>query len=111
MVTIAAITKSTMMMMSTVKMPLWKVTDWMIACGNRETMLAKMSSDMPLPIPRWVMSSLIHMMNAVPATSVTTMTRFVNHIGIVPRPSAKRRGTRSAGRTPRAARFRGSCTA
>ena len=30
----------------------------------------KMMSDMPLPMPRCVMSSPIHMMNAVPATSV-----------------------------------------
>ena len=32
----------------------------------------KMMSDMPLPMPRCVMSSPIHMMNAVPATSVKT---------------------------------------
>ena len=42
--------------------------------GNRATMLAKMSSDIPLPIPRCVMSSPIHMMSAVPAISETTMT-------------------------------------
>ena len=35
-------------------------------------MLTKMMSDMPLPMPRCVMSSPIHMMNAVPATSVNT---------------------------------------
>ena len=68
------------------KKPLAKVNDWTIACGKRDTMLAKMSSDMPLPIPRCVMSSPIHMMNAVPAISVTTMTTFVNHAGGVPGP-------------------------
>ena len=35
-------------------------------------MLTKMMSDMPLPTPRCVMSSPIHMMNAVPATNVNT---------------------------------------
>ncbi len=30
-------------------------------------MLTKMISDMPLPMPRWVMSSPSHMMTAVPA--------------------------------------------
>ena len=40
-------------------------------------MLAKMSSDMPLPMPRWVMSSPIHMISAVPAMSVMTMITFV----------------------------------
>ena len=43
-----------------------------MADGTRDTMLMKMISDMPLPTPRWVMSSPIHMMNAVPATSVKT---------------------------------------
>ena len=33
----------------------------------------KMSNDMPLPIPRWVMSSPIHMSSAVPAVMVITM--------------------------------------
>ena len=43
-----------------------------IAAGTRETMDTKMMSDMPLPMPRCVMSSPIHMMNAVPATRVKT---------------------------------------
>ena len=47
------------------------------AVGKRATMLAKISSDMPLPMPRWVMSSPIHMMSAVPAISVITMTASV----------------------------------
>ena len=33
---------------------------------------AKISSDMPLPMPRWVMSSPSHMSRAVPAVSVST---------------------------------------
>ena len=46
--------------------------------GKRATMLAKMSSDMPLPMPRWVMSSPIHMMKAVPAMRLTTMRIIVS---------------------------------
>ena len=34
---------------------------------------AKISSDMPLPMPCWVTSSPIHMSRAVPAVSVSTM--------------------------------------
>ena len=41
-------------------------------------MFAKISSDIPLPTPCWVMSSPIHMMNAVPAISVMTMTASVS---------------------------------
>ena len=37
----------------------------------------KIMSDMPLPMPRSVMSSPSHMMTAVPAVIVTTMTRKV----------------------------------
>ena len=36
-------------------------------------MLTKMMSDMPLPTPRWEMSSPSHMMKAVPAVRVITM--------------------------------------
>ena len=36
----------------------------------------KMSSDMPLPMPRSVMSSPIHMMRPVPAVMVMTMSRI-----------------------------------
>ena len=37
----------------------------------------KMSSDMPLPTPRSVMSSPNHMMRPVPAVMVRTMMRIV----------------------------------
>ena len=47
--------------------------DWMIAWGSPAMMLAKMMRLMPLPIPRWVMSSPIHMMSMAPATSVPTI--------------------------------------
>ena len=34
---------------------------------------AKIRSDMPLPTPRWVISSPIHMRSVAPAVSVTTI--------------------------------------
>ena len=40
--------------------------------GSWLTTEAKISSDMPLPMPRWVMSSPIHMMRAVPAVRLIT---------------------------------------
>ena len=58
-----------------------RLMDEKMAEGTRDTMLTKMMSDMPLPMPRWVMSSPIHMMKAVPATSVNTMTTLVSHTG------------------------------
>ena len=36
-------------------------------------MLAKISSEMPLPTPRWVMSSPSHISSTVPAVTVTTI--------------------------------------
>ena len=38
-------------------------------------MPAKMMSDMPLPMPRSVICSPSHMMNAVPVVSVSTVIR------------------------------------
>ena len=43
------------------------------ACGKFTTMPAKMMSDMPLPMPRSVICSPSHMMNAVPVVSVSTV--------------------------------------
>jgi len=43
------------------------------APGRLATMLAKMSSEMPLPTPRWVTSSPSHMTMVVPAVSEITM--------------------------------------
>ena len=74
---IAGMHTSTTAKMSTVMampMPVSVVrfTEEKMAEGTRLTMLTKMISDMPLPTPRCVMSSPIHMMNAVPATNVNT---------------------------------------
>ena len=41
--------------------------------GNVAAIDVKISSDMPLPMPRSVMSSPIHMMRPVPAVMVMTM--------------------------------------
>ena len=42
------------------------------AAGSRDTMLAKIMSEMPLPMPRWVISSPSHMTRAVPTVRVRT---------------------------------------
>ena len=41
--------------------------------GMREMTAAKMMIDMPLPMPRWVMSSPSHITSAVPAVHVMTI--------------------------------------
>ena len=41
--------------------------------GRRETTDVKIRIDMPLPMPRWVMSSPSHMTSAVPAVHVRTI--------------------------------------
>ena len=58
-----------------------RLIDEKMADGTRLTMLTKMMSDMPLPMPRCVMSSPIHMMKAVPATSVNTTRMSVRSSG------------------------------
>ncbi len=58
-----------------------RLIDEKMAAGTRLTMLMKMIRDMPLPTPRCVMSSPIHMMNAVPATSVNTTVTHVSQYG------------------------------
>ena len=45
----------------------------MIASGPRQTIPAKMISEIPLPIPFSVICSPSHMMKAVPAVSVITV--------------------------------------
>ena len=44
-----------------------------MAVGTEVRIDAKISSDMPLPTPRWVMSSPIHISSVVPAVSVSTI--------------------------------------
>ncbi len=46
---------------------------FVIPSGIRETIEAKISSEMPLPIPRWVISSPIHISTVQPAVSVITI--------------------------------------
>ena len=41
--------------------------------GSVDTTEAKISSDMPLPMPRWVMASPIHISSAVPVVRVSTI--------------------------------------
>ena len=44
-----------------------------MALGMRETIEAKISSEMPLPMPRWVISSPIHISSTQPAVRQTTI--------------------------------------
>ena len=44
-----------------------------IAGGAEVRIEAKISSEMPLPTPRWVISSPIHISSVVPAVSVVTI--------------------------------------
>ena len=46
--------------------------------GRLDTTLVKISSDMPLPTPRWVISSPIHISSAVPLVRVRTTTKTVH---------------------------------
>ena len=78
--TTATITKT----MSTVsRAPFSEVrSDWMMEVGSPEMMLAKMMRLIPLPTPRWVMTSPIHMMRMAPASMDTTTTVFMSHSGM-----------------------------
>ena len=49
-----------------------------MARGSSATMPAKMISEMPLPIPRAVICSPIHISSMVPPVSVTTAVRMKN---------------------------------
>src|SRR5450631_4561763 len=48
--------------------------------GKREAIEVKINSDMPLPMPRSVISSPIHMITPVPAVMVRTMIRIVGRL-------------------------------
>ena len=55
-----------------------RVAKMLAICEGKEEMIeVKISSDMPLPTPRSVMSSPSHMMTAVPAVIVAIMTKIV----------------------------------
>ena len=50
------------------------------SAGMRAAMLTNISSDMPLPMPRSVISSPNHMITAVPAVIVSTMMARLNTV-------------------------------
>ena len=54
------------------------VTEEMSADGRPDMMFAKMMSDMPLPTPRWVMTSPSHMMITAPTSIVKTTMTFTS---------------------------------
>jgi hypothetical protein len=59
------------------------------AVGNPAATEVKMSSDMPLPMPRSVISSPNHITTAVPAVMVTTITRIRTSVSWGTRSSAQ----------------------
>ena len=50
--------------------------------GNDAMTLVKIRIDMPLPTPRWVMSSPSHMIMAVPAVSVSTISAMFGGVNV-----------------------------
>ncbi len=52
------------------------------SAGRVEITLAKIRIDIPLPIPRWVISSPIHMIRAVPAVSVSTISAIRGAVSV-----------------------------
>ena len=51
-------------------------TDEISEVGRPLMMFAKMMSDMPLPMPRWVMTSPSHMIMMAPTSIVKTTMKF-----------------------------------
>ena len=74
MKTIAPITVISMIGIITLKTWSGLVHQAWSPCGMRATMLAKIISEIPLPIPRWVISSPNHISRTVPAVSARTIT-------------------------------------
>ena len=71
--TIAAITASARNGIITLKTWSGFVHHAWMPCGRFEAMEAKIISEIPLPMPRWVMSSPIHMSSTQPAVRQTTI--------------------------------------
>ncbi len=46
-------------------------------------MLAKISSEIPFPIPRWVISSPVHIGSTVPAVSETTIRKTLARLKLL----------------------------
>ena len=60
-----------------------------IPLGMRETIEAKIISEMPLPIPRWVISSPIHISSTVPAVSVIAIRKTLPRLKFVDQRDAR----------------------
>ena len=74
MKTTPAITASAMIGIITLKTWSGFVHHAWTPCGMREMMLAKIISEIPLPIPRCVISSPNHISRTVPLVSASTIT-------------------------------------
>ena len=75
--TIAAITPSARKGIITLKTGSGVVHQAWTPCGRPETIDAKIISEMPLPMPRWVISSPSHMTSTQPAVRQVTITKTV----------------------------------
>ena len=106
MKTIAAITASARNGIITLKTWSGLVHQAWMPFGIRDAIEAKIISEMPLPMPRWVISSPSHIRSTQPAVSVMTITKtrpkvkFVDDVRAAARErSGTGRRSRSTGRT------------
>jgi len=85
MKTVSAITSAATPTTKTTLMPCSRdpLNRLKIARGISAMMPAKMISEIPLPTPRAVICSPIHIRNMVPPVNVVTAVRTKNHWGIV----------------------------
>ena len=79
MPTSSAIATTVRMISGSVPFSAWTRAPW---AGRVDTTEAKISNDMPLPMPRWVISSPIHISNAVPLVRVRTTTKTVQALNL-----------------------------
>ena len=74
--TIPATTASTRNGIITLKTWFWVFHQAWMPAGRRETIEAKISSEMPLPMPRWVISSPIHISSTQPVVRQITIRKM-----------------------------------
>ena len=83
MKTIAAITASARNGIITLKTGSALFHHCVMPLGRPETIEAKIISEMPLPMPRWVISSPIHISRIVPAVSDSTIRKTVRRVEVL----------------------------
>ena len=80
--TIATITASAMNGIITTKTWSGLVHHAWIPFGRRETIEAKIISEIPLPMPRWVISSPIHISSVQPAVRQITIRKTLPKVSV-----------------------------